>query len=141
MHDANKLKYILIENLPSPEGIFDMVMEYGFKANKPAWKVYRDVFNPVSQTVVLMDDNDNYIGYGSGNIVGDNNDEFFLNHGYLRNGVINKDKIIDNIANTVANKFNIRIKKVTMTSDLDPRLWHMWGFKEDKMIAYIKDIE
>lgn len=137
MLDANKLQYISIHELDTPQEIFNMCMEYASKANKNPWKCFGEVFNPNYFTVILMDSDGNYIGYGNCNLTSDIT-ELFFNHGYLRKAMTNKDMIVNHIAKVVENKTGLNIKRVTITSDLNPKLWHMWGFKEDKFIAYEK---
>jgi hypothetical protein len=138
MLDANELRYISINELDTPQEIFNMCMEYAKKTNKNPWKCFGEVFNPNYYTVVLMDDN-NYVGYGNCNSTADIT-ELFFNHGYLRKAMINKNIIVNKIAQCVEKRIGIKIKRVTIASDLNPKLWHMWGFKEDKQIAYVKEV-
>lgn len=138
MLDAEKLQYISIELLGTPEELFKMVMEYANKTKKNPWKCFGEAFNPNYFTVVLMYNNE-CVGYGNCNLTNDAG-ELFFNHGYLRKAMINKDVIVNNIAQCVEKRIGIKIKRVTIASDLNPKLWHMWGFKEDKQIAYVKEL-
>jgi hypothetical protein len=113
-------------------------MEYANKTNKNPWKCFGEVFNANYFTIVLMYDN-KYIGYGNCNLTNDAG-ELFFNHGYLRKSMINKDTIVNHIAKVVENKTGLKFKRVTIFSDMNPKLWHMWGFKEDKQIAYEKEV-
>lgn len=136
--DSHDIIVCMLEDLPSPEDIFIMVMEYAKVTRKNPWKCMGQVFNPDNLTAVFLDPGGLAIGYSSGYITPD--DDLFLHHGYCRRPLNEMSKIFDRMCFAQFMKAGVKPTRVVCHSDLSEKLWcDRYGYKVSDEKIFVKD--
>lgn len=128
-----------VEDLPSPEGVFEMVMDYAKRIKKNPWISFAQAFSPDYMTVVVVDDDGDYAGYYTGHITYDPECELFINQGYFKYPIKDAHKIADKISIMMSEKSKTNPVRIVQHSFLSPRLWEKrYGFELSKERIFTK---
>ena len=140
----DNLRIIRLEDLPSPNCIFEMVMSFAKSTNRSPWLCFGQVFSDEYMTVIVAKVNgeakeNEYIGYYTGRIVYDPECSLFIHQSYFKYPIKNAKGISDIIAIDMANKSGAFPKQIIQQSSLPARLWERrYGFTLSKDRIFIK---
>jgi len=128
-------------DMPTPDTAFKLMVAYCKKSGRNMWEEFGYTFSNSCKTIIVL----HRVGgalfpVGLCNLQYEDN-ELFLNQGFLVKPVDDPSLLMDNIYKKCAEHWCVSPKKIVLHSDLPERLWRRFGFKKSKFVIYERNME